>query len=1174
MNASNEDVKRAPRPGRRRRRLLVAAGVLLAVPVLLWFVVTSSWFLRQVVLPQVGKAMDAEISVGEIRLRPFSSLRLTDVTVRTRDESLDLQVERLEAVYNLRRILGGTLEVERVLLTAPQVVVRPERRAPGPERDVSREAGEPPVLRIGEVRVARGAFRVEAQGQTVAVDDFEFLLRNLVTSERTEFSLSALTEVRMGDENVLGLGWGVEGDFVLNPNLLPYEMSWVLGLKLTEHTGLFAEAGELGGLRLEAEMTPSEIRASHLRFLSPEEHTMGDIRLSGPFDPEAQTASLQLQVDGVGAKALNLFGAAAGLSFGESMLAADVLVEVDGGQQRLLSRGTVRGEKITVRSQDLVTPEISFEVEQDFSLDLTEGLADLRVVSARVAGVAGEELLRLHLAAPTQVRWAGEDPTYDDLALDLEIAEIDLADWRALLPPEILGGRLQGATQLRVVNQGRDLRLETDTRLLDFRLAVNGEELDPLHLLTQGKYVLIDQHLFQAEEMRLQLDQGERGVLHFRGGGEADLRSGSVSFSPQLEVDLAKLLMISPVKVPDLSLDSGEFSTELTVSRAAREARLEWASTMRLGALQGRFAALSLDGLGGELAVEATATEEMLDLSTLRLALTRRDAGMAELSVAGRYDVIRALPEDAVLRIETLDLAVVYDWLRPEGPEIRSGVVRGSLTPARAPRDRWLLNTDLEISGFLAHTPHTPADTAAVDLALRGAIEAGTDQAALQGISFSWTPEENYTNRLEFEGIANWSRPEALALQLNVSGDRLDLTPWLRMFAAPDPDPPAPEAGDVAVVEAASRPPMPEPGPLQLPLEYAQVQFSVNQLHLDGLNVDRLRLDVEAGPRQVDLKAFRMHLNESAFTSGGQVDLSMAGYQYEGFMRLEPLNLEPFLEPFAPGLAGRFQGVLAVDARVKGRGVTGPSFREYLQGNLNVSLTEAELAWTELDEVNNEGVRRAKNLVVLLVRTVAPVLAIPPSDLLNPPIHELKVNMEVGQGLLNLKEFRVVNNSLRLRADGTVQLADELENSRIRDIPVVLGLGILPARQARVYREDRIREGMVELPPFIRVSGTLAEPNIDVQRRVITGLIVSGVTESDLIRDERAQRILGGVGGVLSGEGIPPPRPTPTPTPAPEPAPEPEPESEEEAAPAPQPTPTPTPRPSRTDRVLRGLDRL
>ena len=1171
MNTSKSDAKHGKTPARKRRWPFVVLG-LLVLPVALWFLVTSGWFLRQVVLPRVAKAAEADISVGEIRLRPFSSLLLTDVSVQTHDEALDIRVARVEAKYNLRQILGGTLDVEQLWLVAPVVRVRPEDLPGAKGDDAARESRSRPTLRIGEVRVDQGSLLVEEADQVVRVEEFELLLRNLHTGAQAELTSEAKIEVRRGDENVLGLLMGIEGGFVLNPNMVPTEMAWVLGVDLTAHTGLFAEAAELGGIRLEAEMTPTEIQASHLRFLSPNRDPLGDIRLSGPFDPEAKTAALRLQVDGVGATALNLFGAAMGASFGETLLSADVRVEVDGEQQQLSSQGWVRGEKVSVRREDFLTPEVSFEVTQDFSVDVQAGVADLRAISAVVAGPAGQELLRLGLASPTQVQWSGENPTYNDLAVDLQIEGIELADWRALLIPEILGGRLQGTSQLRVANQGKDLRLETDTRLRDLRLTLEGEALEPLHLWMQGVYVLQDQHRFAAEEMLLHLDQGDASVVRFQATGEADFRSGGLELTPQLEADLAALLAISPVKVPELDLREGAVRAVLSLRRAQGDAPIEVQTTVHFSTFQGAYAAFSLDGLGGELAVTADVAEETVRLTSGRVRLTRGQASMASVAGSGTYDVIRGLPEDARLEIDTVDLAVLYDWLQPEGPEIRSGVLQGTLVPTPAPRGRWLVKTDLHVREFLAHTEHTPADTAPIDVHLQGEIEAGADQAALQGVSFSWTPEETFPNRIQFEGVANWSRPEALAVQLTASGDRLNLTPWLMMFAAPDPAPRVPEAGEVALLDVEARPQMPEPDAMTLPLEYAKFQFTANQVHVDGLDVDRVHVDVEASARVVELKGFRMHLNDSAFTMGGKADVSMPGYQYEGFARLEPLDLEPFLEPFAPGLAGRFKGKLALDARVQGRGVTGPSFKEYLQGHMNVSLEEAELAWTELDEVNIEGVRRAKNVVVLLVRAIAPVLAIPPSDLLNPPIHELKVNLEVGQGILTLKTFRVVNNSFRLRADGTVQLADQMEASRIRDIPVVLGLGILPARQARVYREDRIRGGMVELPPFIRVSGTLGDPEIDVQRRVITGLIVSGVTESELISDERAQRVLGGIGGVLSGEGIPP-RPTPTPRPAPTPTPVPPPVPEGGEA-APEVVPTPTPRPSRTDRFLRGLDSL
>jgi hypothetical protein len=123
-------------------------------------------------------------------------------------------------------------------------------------------------------------------------------------------------------------------------------------------------------------------------------------------------------------------------------------------------------------------------------------------------------------------------------------------------------------------------------------------------------------------------------------------------------------------------------------------------------------------------------------------------------------------------------------------------------------------------------------------------------------------------------------------------------------------------------------------------------------------------------------------------------------------------------------------------------------------------------------------------------------------------------------------------------------------------MPITLGVSTNVAKRARIYRIDRVREDRVFLPPFVSVEGTLGQPKINWDKSVITGLVLTGVTENIRLKDERAQQVLEGLGGLLSGEGPPPPRPTPTPS----------------AAPPPGAVPTPTPKPSRTDRVLQGLD--
>src|SRR5436305_2099840 len=71
------------RPARRKRRgilrtLLWVCGVLVVLLVVAYFVGTSSAFLKGVILPKVSHSINADVTVADASIHPFSSVVLKD----------------------------------------------------------------------------------------------------------------------------------------------------------------------------------------------------------------------------------------------------------------------------------------------------------------------------------------------------------------------------------------------------------------------------------------------------------------------------------------------------------------------------------------------------------------------------------------------------------------------------------------------------------------------------------------------------------------------------------------------------------------------------------------------------------------------------------------------------------------------------------------------------------------------------------------------------------------------------------------------------------------------------------------------------------------------------------------------------------------------------------------
>src|SRR5947209_4965715 len=106
-----------------RRKLLSIASALLVLLVIFYFVATSAAFFKGVILPRVGKALNAEITVGDASLSPFSQVVLRQLTVKTTGAEPLLQANEVRLRYSLWSIIGGNINVDEVTLDSPVIQI-------------------------------------------------------------------------------------------------------------------------------------------------------------------------------------------------------------------------------------------------------------------------------------------------------------------------------------------------------------------------------------------------------------------------------------------------------------------------------------------------------------------------------------------------------------------------------------------------------------------------------------------------------------------------------------------------------------------------------------------------------------------------------------------------------------------------------------------------------------------------------------------------------------------------------------------------------------------------------------------------------------------------------------------------------------------------------------------
>ena len=106
-----------------RGKLLTIAGALLVFLIIFYFVATSTAFFKGVILPRVGKALNAEITVGDASLSPFSQVVLRQLAIKTTGAEPLLQANEVRLRYSLWSIVRGNIKVDEVTLDSPAIQI-------------------------------------------------------------------------------------------------------------------------------------------------------------------------------------------------------------------------------------------------------------------------------------------------------------------------------------------------------------------------------------------------------------------------------------------------------------------------------------------------------------------------------------------------------------------------------------------------------------------------------------------------------------------------------------------------------------------------------------------------------------------------------------------------------------------------------------------------------------------------------------------------------------------------------------------------------------------------------------------------------------------------------------------------------------------------------------------
>ena len=663
------------------RKLGILFTLLVVLLVVAWFVVTSGAFFKGVILPRVAKAMNAEVTVEDASISPFSQVVLRGMTVRTTGTEPLVTAQEVRARYSLKAILGGNILVEEVALISPKVTIingpgkesnldpLTKSSSPAPEKKpASTGAGKPPQIDIRKVLLQNASVRViqnhpGGQRDLTELANVNLTLDNLKNGQTAKFALSAEVSV---DQNPPSPGTNgalqgkLEGafDISLAADLNLAALKGGMKFNVTKSGGAFAAMTDFG-VSLDTDLTPAEIKLTALTFTKAGAE-LARLRASGPFSLAKQEGTINLELLPTDQRLLNMAAAGAGVDFGRTMLASSNQFVFTEAGQRIVARGRLDLSAFSLARAGAVTPTLDLKLAYDADVNRAGESVVLRALDFR-----GEQekrpLLLASLSNPMTIAWGNTSNAVGDATLAVVLTNLNLADWRAFAPAYEAAGTVAASFKLISRKAGRELAFDLAASIQNLNALVASNRLSDVALTMALSGDAAEFKKYRLATMRLDVARQGASVVTMTGGGTFEPDGGTNDLSVSLDLFPGRLLAMLPQ--PGWEVSAGQ--VKVTAKVAQRGVAQSVSGTFDLASLTGQHAQTAFTNLGANAAFEVVMpSTSFIDVKqfTLTVSPTARVKTNA-LTFSGKVDLSRTNAIEGALKLtsEAFDLTPWMD---------------------------------------------------------------------------------------------------------------------------------------------------------------------------------------------------------------------------------------------------------------------------------------------------------------------------------------------------------------------------------------------------------------------------------------------------------------------------------------------------------------------------------
>ncbi len=1139
------EIKTVPTGKRKPRRWLRVLGFFLLCMVvglfMLYFLGTSEWALKSIILPRVSKAMNADITIQSASVSPFSSVDLRGLKVETAGAVAEkngsagavplVTAEKVILRYSLTDIIKGNINVSEITLDSPVVtlitfpdgtsnldpITKGKKQDSAKEEKPETKSEKPPQLNLGKLALNNATVRKIEQRkdgtrQVMELTGVNIAASNLGNSRTGKLALAADMRFDQGLNSASNgvLATKVNGNFdvTLDDQLKPTMAKGQTKLDVAEARGAFQQAAGLGVV-LNTDVTPTQLNDVSVRFEQGGKG-LGALTATGPFNAETMEGKLAVTLSQIDRQLLNLAGAAMGMDFNQTSISSTNTIELTQKGRMLAIDGGLVVASFSVTQKGQTSPPLDVRSGYAFTYDQTNKTAVIQTFTLN-GSQNNAEFLRGTLARPMTLDLGKASGAVDESAFDLVITNFNLPDWQAFIGTNatISSGKL-GVT-LNIVSQqaGQKLALNLDSQIRQLTAIVGSNRVENADVTFSTRGTVTDFSAVNLDQYRAELARA--GQQAFLASGALQYNTRSQDADVQANVDTSLPQVASLVSMPGMNISAGTLKfvgrivQKNTTPQQTNNPVLDRGVTgkLNLDGLTGAFQSNRFDRFIAALDVDFNSRGDVAEIRKLSGVLRQSELPGGAFEVTGNYDSVK---KTGLINAQLLDLnqnALKSFLAAALGDKRLESVVINSKTTAKldGPTDM-AVKTEVHVANLVIDDPsgQVPKTPLAVDLNADIAQVKGV--LDLKSVVLALTKTERAPNSLNVAGRIDMSKSNAWTGNLKVMSEGLDVTPYYEIFAG--------KTGTTnATAKGSSKPeptptetkPETEPAPMTLPFTQFVADVSIAKFFLREIAISNLMAKAVIDHGRVTVNPFSLTLNGGAVNFSALMNLAMAGYEYDVNANLGDVPIEPLANTFMPEKKGQYKGTLQTSARIKGAGITGPSLQKNLGGQLGLTLTNANI-----QVLDNPRLQK-------ILRPIAVAIRVP--ELANSPLSWVNAQTIISNGTINIPVATAESSVFRAGLSGTITMASVMSNSVLNRLPVDLALSRTVAERARMAPADLATNvQFVALPRFVSVGGTVGEPKPQIDS-VAVGRILAGTVGNFVGGD--AGKILRGLGNLGAG---------------------------------------------------------